>query len=171
MADICSKNELTTGELGRFMESQGYYWSNDAQVYWHKSYKMPPFFRGQAEYFYKRCKSIDQIAPINEQISMLPEKDLITDGSHTFDELYFHRMILFAALCKKNKYLSWKSKLHEDGTMFKDYFIVGIDTPEGTYSYHYHMQYWDHFDGIREYENAPEWDGHKPEDVTRLLSL
>ena len=50
-------------------------------------------------------------------------------------------------------------------------FKVGIDTPEGQYSYHYHKKYWDKFKCVNELEFAPEWDGHKPEDVDRLLSL
>ena len=95
----------------------------------------------------------------------------ISDGYHTFDELYFHRMILFAVICKVYGDKAWKSQLHHDGTMYNNYFIVGISTPKGQYSYHYHMQYWNHFDGVKELPKAPKWDGHQPSDVTRLLSL
>lgn len=93
-----------------------------------------------------------------------------SDGYHTFNELYYHRMILFAVICKQNEKLAWKSWLHHDGTMYDDYFIVGIDTPLGQYSYHYHKKYWDEFD-VKELPNAPEWDGHEPKDIERLLSL
>lgn len=93
-----------------------------------------------------------------------------SDGYHTFNELYYHRMILFAVICKQNEKLAWKSWLHHDGTMYNDYFIVGIDTPLGQYSYHYHKKYWDEFD-VKELPNAPEWDGHEPKDIERLLSL
>jgi hypothetical protein len=99
------------------------------------------------------------------------EMGQISDGYHTFDELYFHRMILFSILCKVYKDKAWKSKQHSDGTMFDNYFIVGIETPQGNYTYHYHMEYWDHFSGVKELPNAPEWDGHQPKDITRLLSL
>lgn len=94
-----------------------------------------------------------------------------TDGYHTFEELYFHRMILFSVICKFNKGKCWKSKLHHDGTMYDNYFIVGIKTNEGQYTYHYHMEYWNHFDHVLELEKAPKWDGHKPKDVIRLKSL
>ena len=94
----------------------------------------------------------------------------ITDGYHTFEELYWHRMILFSVICKQNKDRAWKSKLHDDGTMFDNYFIVGIETEEGHYSYHFHLGYWNYFN-VRELDKAPEWDGHKPEDITRLLNL
>ncbi len=103
-------------------------------------------------------------------------KDIITkeisDGYHTFEELYHHRCVLFSVICNQNKEKAWKSLLHHDGTMFgdNDMFIVGIETPEGSYTYHYHREYWDMFK-VKELDRAPEWDGHKPEDVTRLLSL
>lgn len=94
-----------------------------------------------------------------------------SDGYHTFNELYYHRMCLFSIIVKQHKDLAWKSKLHSDGTMFDNYFIVGIDTPNGQATYHYHIDHWDMFDCV-ELPNAPEWDGHTADDVlNRLLSL
>ena len=93
-----------------------------------------------------------------------------SDGYHTFNELYYHRMIMFAVICNSNKELAWKSWKHHDDTMYDDYFIVGIDTPDGQYSYHYHKDFWNTFN-VRELDYAPKWDGHKPEDIPRLLSL
>ena len=79
-----------------------------------------------------------------------------SDGYHTFDELYFHRMILFSVICNQNKENAWKARNHSDGSMFGDnWFIVGIKTPEGQYTYHYHMEYWDHFQ-VKELDFAPE---------------
>lgn len=117
----------------------------------------------------------DNARKINKKIQKLKDKDLIyeemiSDTYHTFDSLYFQRCILFATICNQNKEISWKSKKHEDGSMFENYFIVGIDTPKGTYTYHYHMQYWEYFK-IRELKNAPKWDGHTDKDVIRLLSI
>lgn len=94
----------------------------------------------------------------------------ISDKWHTFGDLYYHRMILTYMVLKNYPSLSWKSKQHHDGTMFDDSFIVGIDTPKGQYSYHYDLKYWDLFD-IKELDKAPVYDGHKPEDISRLLSL
>lgn len=94
----------------------------------------------------------------------------ISDGYHTFNELYHHRMILFSVICNTYKHISWKSFKHSDGTMYEDYFIVGITTEEGDYSYHYHKDNWHYFD-IKELEYAPTWDGHEPKDIERLLSL
>ena len=97
----------------------------------------------------------------------------ISDGYHTFDELYYHRCLLFSVICNKFKDKSWKSKLHYDGEIpfdDPDMFIVGIDTPEGSYTYHYHMKYWDMFK-CKELEKGKKWDGHEPKDIIRLLSL
>lgn len=104
-------------------------------------------------------------------LDILPEDSgSISDGYHTFDELYDHRMHLFAVICNQNKELSWKSKLHHDNTMYDDYFIVGITTPQGNYTYHYHIDHWDMFN-VKELDKAPEWDGHKPSDIIRLHSI
>lgn len=97
----------------------------------------------------------------------------ISDGFHTFDELYDHRRALTAALAKALP--SWRSKAHhpEDSSMFEGgYFIVGLDLPGvGTVTYHYKLTHWDDFTGVDELEHAPKWDGAAPGDtVTRLLA-
>lgn len=94
----------------------------------------------------------------------------LSDGYHSFNELYAHRMELFAVICRQNQAQAWKSKLHQDGTMYEDYFIVGVSTPQGQFTYHYHLNHWDLFD-VQELDKAPEWDGHTAKDITRLHSL
>ena len=111
-----------------------------------------------------------EINKINDAIERLESKNEISDGNHTFEELYYHRMVLFAAICNSNKHISWKSRLHDDETMFRDYFIVGILTPMGQISYHYHQDDWNYFD-VEELTHAPKWDGHTSEDIERILSL
>ena len=102
--------------------------------------------------------------------------DDISDGYHTFEELYYQRMMLtktvaLAAINNFDKDTVYRSKLHSDGTMYKDFFIVVFNTPEGNFSYHYHMMYWGVFDFLKELPNAEEFDGHTWKDVTRLQSL
>jgi hypothetical protein len=97
----------------------------------------------------------------------------VSDGFHTFNGLYEQRMILFAALVKAYKDKAWKSYRHEDGELCfgGGWFIVGIDTPEGSYTYHYESKYWDMFD-CAELPRAKHWDGHTEADAeTRLMSL
>lgn len=106
----------------------------------------------------------------NKYVFRLYDKGQISDGSHTFDELYYHRMVLFSLVCNEHNTKAWKSWKHHDGTMYDNYFIVGIDTPHGQYSYHYHKSHWSMFN-VKVLELAPEWDGHEPKDIHRLLSL
>lgn len=96
----------------------------------------------------------------------------ISDGFHTFDSLYEQRCVLFAALVNTHKSKSWKSRLHSDGTepFGGGWFIVGIDTPLGPYTYHYENKNWAMFN-CKELEKAPEWDGHTDREVYRLLHL
>lgn len=97
----------------------------------------------------------------------------VSDGFHTFNGLYEQRMILFAALVKAYKDKAWKSYRHEDGEYCfgGGWFIVGIDTPEGSYTYHYENKYWEMFDCV-ELSRGKHWDGHTEEDAeTRLMSL
>lgn len=97
----------------------------------------------------------------------------VSDGFHTFNGLYEQRMILFAALVKAYKDKAWKSYRHEDGEYCfgGGWFIVGIDTPEGSYTYHYENKYWDMFDCM-DLPRAKHWDGHTEADAeTRLMSL
>ena len=109
---------------------------------------------------------------IINQLDNINDIGQISDGYHTFDSLYYQRCILFAALVKQNKDKAWKSRNHEDGEpcFGGGWFIVGINTPEGQYTYHYENKYWVLFN-CKELEKAPKWDGHTDIDVTRLLSL
>lgn len=99
-----------------------------------------------------------------------------SDGSHTFDELYRHRYQLFIVICQLLLNdggvgpKPWRSKLHADGTMYDDYFLLGINQKAGEQiSYHLPMEYWDKTEGIEWIDNAPEWDGHTPQDVLDRL--
>lgn len=107
---------------------------------------------------------------INEQITAIRDTDDISDGSHTFGELYHHRAVLFATICNSNRDISWKSKRHMEGDMIQGFFIVGIETVEGQFTYHYPLEYWSLFK-VKKLNYAPEWDGHSSDDVMRLLSL
>jgi len=95
-----------------------------------------------------------------------------SDGFHTFNTLYHQRAVLFATLVNTYSSHSWKSYRHEDGQICfgGGWFIVGIDTPKGSYTYHYENKYWDMFN-CQTYENAKHWDGHTDDDVERLLTL
>lgn len=115
------------------------------------------------------CKRVNE-NNLNKYIIYAKSIGDISDGYHTFDELYYHRLCLFSVICNLFPDKAWKSWKHHDDSMYTDYFIVGLTTDEGDYSYHYHKSEWDMFN-VKELDRAPEWDGHKPEDITRLFTL
>lgn len=94
----------------------------------------------------------------------------IKDDFHTMSELYFNRLVLFSVIVNSNKEISWKSKKHDNGTKIDGFFIVGIETPMGQYTYHYQDKYWDLFN-VQELEYGKKYDFHTKEDIGRLLSL
>lgn len=116
---------------------------------------------------------ISNLQKENEDLNRKRLNGTLSDGYHTYNDLYYQRCILFATICNSNKNISWKSKRHNDGKKCFDsdnWFIVGIDTPNGSYTYHYEIKYWDLFE-VQELKKGKEWDGHTEKDVTRLLSL
>jgi hypothetical protein len=97
----------------------------------------------------------------------------ISDGYHTFDELYTHRTVLFLALMSQMKDSAWWSYYHHDGTYYDDYIIVGINlTKQKTITYHISTKWIRRLINmkIQQLSSAPEWDGHTSRDVLiRLL--
>lgn len=93
----------------------------------------------------------------------------IKDNYHTMNELYDHRTILFAILCKQNK-TAWKSLKHSDGTSEDGWFIAGLSTAYGQVTYHQKIEYWDLFQ-CKTLDKAPPYDGHTSEQVLERLKL
>lgn len=128
-------------------------------------YESDPF--GVHKYFGWRAMDIE------EALRAIPAVDVekMSDGYHTFADLYEQRLILSAALAKNNPH-AWKSKRHEDGSepFGGGWFIMGFDTDEGCYTYHYELKDWDSFQ-CKELEKGKPWDGHTSRDVRRLLSI
>ena len=75
----------------------------------------------------------------------------VSDGYHTFNELYEYRLLYNAAffneLAKQNLYDVHKSKKHSDGEdcFGGGWFIVMAELPTGQISNHYEMKDWTYF--------------------------
>jgi hypothetical protein len=100
----------------------------------------------------------------------------VSDGYHTFNELYEYRLLYNAALfnefAKQGLYDVHKSRRHSDGEYpFGDsnWFIVMAELPTGQISNHYEMKNWDKFQ-IPEKPLANKWDEHSPRDVADRLT-
>lgn len=105
--------------------------------------------------------------------SLQQEQDMggVSDGYHTFNELYYYRMLYNAAffnLLPKN--LVHKSKRHHTGEecFGGGWFIVMANLPTGQVSNHYELKDWDLFK-VPEKEFADEWDGHTPQEAADRL--
>ena len=100
----------------------------------------------------------------------------ISDGYHTFDELYKFRLAYNAALFNAwhaaGKYETNKSKKHDDGSIIfdGDYFIVSALLPSGLISNHYHIDNWSLFNIKETEESIHVYDGHSPLDVIDRLN-
>ncbi len=98
----------------------------------------------------------------------------VSDGYHTFGELYEHRITLYIALCREIRKnwndRIWRSKIHSDGSNFEGWFILGIDKiKDGQITYHIPLERWEETEFAETLEKAPEWDGHTSQDVLKRI--
>lgn len=119
---------------------------------------------------------LDRVALVNSiaDLTEATESGDISDGYHTFNELYRYRKLynagFFNLLHKYNICPVTKSKKHADGNPCFDgnWFIVTAMLPTGQVGNHYRLEDWDLFD-VPEVDSAPVWDGHSPEDATNRI--
>lgn len=93
----------------------------------------------------------------------------VSDGDHTFTELYKHRCLLylaFLALTKKG----WFSTMHSDGSKYDGWFLAGVTLPSGQISYHLPNEYLEvaamH---LVQLQRGLPWDGHTSTEVLERL--
>lgn len=135
----------------------------------------------------QKAININGIIKMGRELNL--DTNLISDGYHSFGELYEHRFTLFIALCKIITDLSkigvlalggpevydlsvWRSIKHSDGSSFEGWFILGIAKEKGEQiTYHLPITKWDKTDFAETLDIAPEWDGHTSDDVLKRLKL
>lgn len=123
----------------------------------------------------------------NEKKLWVADTNLVSDGYHTFGELYKHRCVLFIALCQMIKsfrserlaqafdpeYYIYASKRHFGDTQDIDgYFILGILYKGKQVTYHLPIDMWSDYQVYMfadVLENALEFDGHTSDDVLERL--
>lgn len=100
------------------------------------------------------------------------DTDQISDGYHTFGELYAHRAALLVCLMSWHPHRSWYALRHTDGTMIEGFFLAGMELPTGQISYHLRIEPWYAVlqPLLREYDVAPLWDGHTSADVLQRIT-
>ena len=100
----------------------------------------------------------------------------ISDGYHTFGELYAHRIELWIAFLKSlaptanPDEIVWRSKANDKGEVWEGWFLLGRSyTPGKQISYHLPIDRWEECDFAEELEQAPPFDGHTSNDVLERL--
>jgi hypothetical protein len=100
----------------------------------------------------------------------------ISDGYHTFDELYEHRIELWITVCKlisTDPYSNlnpWKTTVHSDGSVWNGWFLLGIEKEPGKQiTYHLPMSRWEECFFAETLDKAPLYDNHSSNDVLQRL--
>lgn len=106
-----------------------------------------------------------------------------SDGYHTFDELYYYRLLYNANLVNTIIYNNltvcpsfrlpiyiYKSYKHSDGELCfgGGWFVVVMETPFGQITNHYENKYY-HMFNCPAVDTAPLWDGHTPQQAAERL--
>ncbi len=106
------------------------------------------------------------------------DTNTVSDGYHTFGELYEHRCLLFVALMQAYPEFAWRSWKNSDGTEMSGWFVAGLELPTGLITYHLPAKLWNLLDDeyILTFENyiktleKGRWDGHTSNDVLERLT-
>jgi hypothetical protein len=88
----------------------------------------------------------------------------VSDGYHTFNELYEHRCLVFLLLCERVGAVSWRP--HYEG--WDAVYLYLTLNPKSQISYHVPVKYrpaYEHYPKASE----GEWDGHTSEDVVTRM--
>lgn len=134
----------------------------------------------------KEHRIIQNPREIAHEYGFMGDDDMqVSDGYHTMDELYDHRIALWIALCRmvqasddtaaeyggvSPRERVWRSKLHDDGSEYEGWFILGIGKEKGKImTYHLPNIKWDEVSFADTLERAPEFDGHTAADVLERL--
>lgn len=87
----------------------------------------------------------------------------MSDGYHTFDELYEHRCLLFINLA-----LTYPTEAYWR-PHYEGWPLIGLDLPVGQVTYHVPEKYLPLFkDKVK--LGGPEWDGHTSAQVVERLA-
>ena len=101
---------------------------------------------------------------------VIPFKNVgqVSDGCHTFDELYDHRCMLWLHVLAANKDKAFKTLRDLDNNEMAGWFIAGMNTVYGQLSYHLPLRLWNSAN-ITEIPCNSGYDGHCSQDVLYRL--
>ena len=92
----------------------------------------------------------------------------VSDGYHSFDDLYDHRNMLWLYIVNSNLEAAFKTKLDDKGESLPGWFIAGINTDAGQITYHLPKHLWNKY--LAEVVSSnKDYDGHTSADVLHRL--
>jgi hypothetical protein len=108
------------------------------------------------------------------------ETEEVSDGYHSYKELYEHRITLYIAFCKlwRERFMEyktdksvWMTKVHSDGSVWEGWFILGIGQGLGEQiTYHLPNSKWDEcIEFAYQLKVAPVYDNHTSQQVLERL--
>ncbi len=90
-----------------------------------------------------------------------------SDGYHTFNELYDHRVLLWINFVNTMPQKAYLLKEH-----FAGWFLLGLDTEAGQISYHCPNKYLNLVNNkVKEIKDDSNYDGHTSKDVIDRLAI
>ena len=114
----------------------------------------------------------ENVKKVQEQIDQLEgrEKAKLSDGYHSFDELYefrkFYNALVVNTFYQMGICSVEKSKKHHDGELCfgGGWFVVVMELPTGQVTNHYRLKDWDLFQIPEVLVASRKWDGHTSKD-------
>lgn len=91
----------------------------------------------------------------------------VSDGYHTFEELYDHRIFLYLSLCVQMQ-LAGTGKSYWM-PHYPGWPVLFLETEKGQISYHFKERYLPIVEKYFERSDNHKWDGHTSADVLRRL--
>lgn len=93
------------------------------------------------------------------------------DDHHTMEEMYAHRHALMLLLMSLLPARAWMARVHDDGTNYEGWFIVGLKLEGGDITYHLPDRHWVAAcnTGATITGTGHKWDGHTSDDVVSRL--
>ena len=101
------------------------------------------------------------------------DTNLVSDGYHTFGELYQHRCLLWAWIVTAVVTMwgcGFKTRKNSEGEEWQGWFIAGMNTKDGQITYHLPTSMWD-LVHAPEIERNDKYDGHTSDDVVKRLRV
>ena len=125
----------------------------------HNSYMTIARLASKAGYYYETERDTPHL---------LRRTDIISDGYHTFGELYEHRCLLFVWLMNLHRDRSFKTRKHDDSSEFPGWFVGVIVSDFGEIAYHLPDRMWD-MANVPEVERHTTYDGSTQLDTLERL--